>query len=101
MSAATEVRAVLEDEAASVGPHSADFWVLAAALKRFIDGEGQGSLPLEVINLLQTLLRCHMAHSTRHHESRGPLPMRSGNQVLMSEDPLWSHTDTSAQFFCW
>ncbi len=53
--AASEVRAVLEDDAASVGPHSADFWVLAAALKRFIDGEGQGSLPLEVINLCTDL----------------------------------------------
>ena len=46
--AASEVRAVLEDEATRVGPQSPDFWVLAAALKRFVDGEGQGSLPLEV-----------------------------------------------------
>ena len=38
---------MLEDEATRVGPQSPDFWVLAAALKRFVDGEGQGSLPLE------------------------------------------------------
>ena len=31
-----------------MGPQSADFWVLIAALKRFIDGEGKGLLPLEV-----------------------------------------------------
>lgn len=46
--AASEVRAILEDEATSVSPDSDDFWVLAAALKRFVDNEGQGCLPVEV-----------------------------------------------------
>ena len=32
----------------SVSPESDDFWVLAAALKRFVDGEGKGCLPAEV-----------------------------------------------------
>lgn len=45
--AASEVRAVLEDEATRIRPQSPDFWVLAAALKRFVYGEGGGSLPLE------------------------------------------------------
>ena len=45
--AASEVRAVLEDEATRIAPQSPDFWVLAAALKRFVEGEGGGSLPLE------------------------------------------------------
>ncbi len=58
MCAASEVRSVLEDDATSVGPHSTDFWILAAALKRFIDGEGQGSLPLEVINLVRPCTCC-------------------------------------------
>lgn len=39
---------MLEDEATRVGPQSTDFWVLAAALKRFVEQEGAGSLPLEV-----------------------------------------------------
>ncbi|CAK0763153.1 hypothetical protein CVIRNUC_003029 [Coccomyxa viridis] len=43
----SEVRAVLEDEATRIRPQSPDFWVLAAALKRFVYGEGGGSLPLE------------------------------------------------------
>jgi len=47
--AAPEVRAILQDEAAAgVAAKSDDFWVLAAALKRFIEEEGHGSLPLEV-----------------------------------------------------
>ena len=45
---ASEVRTVLEDEATRVEPESAEFWILAAALKRFVEGDGQGSLPLEV-----------------------------------------------------
>ncbi len=50
---------MLEDEATSVGPHSTDFWILAAALKRFIDGEGQRSLPLEVIHLNMPCTCCN------------------------------------------
>lgn len=33
---------------AASAPQSPDFWVLVAALVRFIDREGQGQLPLEV-----------------------------------------------------
>ncbi|KAG2486394.1 hypothetical protein HYH03_014972 [Edaphochlamys debaryana] len=44
-----EVRGLLEDEAA--GPRlradSDEFWVLVAALRAFVEGEGQGTLPLE------------------------------------------------------
>ena len=83
VSAATEVRAVLEDEAASVGPHSTDFWVLAAALKRFIDGEGQGSLPLEVMTMHKALHAATSAHAT---------------ELYVSENPLWVYTDTSKFF---
>lgn len=46
--AASEVRSILEDEAASVNKESDNYWVLAAALKRFIDNEGKGQLPIEV-----------------------------------------------------
>ena len=50
--AASEVRSILEDEATSVSPESDDFWVLAAALKLFVDNEGKGCLPVEVSWLL-------------------------------------------------
>ena len=53
--AASEVRSILEDEGTSVSPESDDFWVLAAALKRFVDNEGKGCLPVEVSNLPSTL----------------------------------------------
>ncbi|KAL3148869.1 hypothetical protein ABBQ32_001742 [Trebouxia sp. C0010 RCD-2024] len=43
----SEVRAILEDKAARVNKESDNYWVLAAALKRFIDNEGQGQLPIE------------------------------------------------------
>ncbi len=47
--AAAEVRAVLhDDEATHVTESSPDFWLLAAALRAFVDEEGRGSLPLEV-----------------------------------------------------
>lgn len=45
--ASSEVRSILEDEATSVSPESDDFWVLAAALKRFVDNEGKGCLPVQ------------------------------------------------------
>ncbi|KXZ45671.1 hypothetical protein GPECTOR_52g69 [Gonium pectorale] len=46
----SEVRTLLDDEAASPGglrPDSDDFWVLVAALRAFVDNEGAGTLPLE------------------------------------------------------
>ena len=47
--AAPEVRAILQDEAtASADAKTDDFWVLVAALKRFVEEEGHGGLPLEV-----------------------------------------------------
>lgn len=46
--AASEVKAILNDAATSLTSNSDDFWVMAAALKRFVDAEGHGDLPLEV-----------------------------------------------------
>ena len=46
--AASEVRSILEDEATNVGKDSDNYWVLAAAVKRYIDTEGKGQLPIEV-----------------------------------------------------
>lgn len=37
-----------DDEATHVTESSPDFWLLAAALRAFVDEEGRGSLPLEV-----------------------------------------------------
>ena len=45
--AASELRSILEDECcSSLSATSSDFWVMAAALKRFLDEHG--TLPLEV-----------------------------------------------------
>lgn len=42
------MRAILADEKASqVTPSTPDFWVLVAALNRFMAAEGQGELPLD------------------------------------------------------
>lgn len=38
----------MEDEAASVSKESDNYWVLAAALKRYLEKEGNGQLPIEV-----------------------------------------------------
>ena len=38
----------MEDPAAEPSSSSDDFWLLVAALKRFVASEGNGSLPLEV-----------------------------------------------------
>ena len=46
--AASEVKAIVEDEAASVSKESDNYWVLAAALKRYLEKEGNGQLPIEV-----------------------------------------------------
>ena len=46
--AASEVKSILEDDAASVNKESDNYWVLTAALKRYIDNEGKGQLPIEV-----------------------------------------------------
>ena len=47
--AASEVRELLEDPEASVsGKDPPHFWVMVAALKRFVEDQGKGSLPLEV-----------------------------------------------------
>ncbi|EFJ45116.1 hypothetical protein VOLCADRAFT_82490 [Volvox carteri f. nagariensis] len=45
----SEVRALLDDEAAGagLGPGSDEFWVMVAALKEFVEDEGAGTLPLE------------------------------------------------------
>lgn len=42
-----EVRAIVGDEAANVDQKSDNYWVLAAALKRYISNEGNGQLPIE------------------------------------------------------
>ena len=49
--AASEVKAIVGDEAASVSRESDNYWVLAAALKRYLDNEGNGQLPIEVYAL--------------------------------------------------
>ncbi|GIL80934.1 hypothetical protein Vretimale_9348 [Volvox reticuliferus] len=45
----SEVRALLDDEAAGSGlrPGSDEFWIMVAALKEFMENEGAGTLPLE------------------------------------------------------
>lgn len=43
----SEVKAIVEDEAASVSKESDNYWVLAAALKRYLEKEGNGQLPIE------------------------------------------------------
>lgn len=48
VNAAPEVRAIVGDEAANVDQKSDNYWVLAAALKRYISNEGKGQLPIEV-----------------------------------------------------
>ncbi len=46
--AESEVKSILEDEAAtSITPTTPDFWILSAALGRFINNEGNGQPPLE------------------------------------------------------
>ncbi|KAK9798117.1 hypothetical protein WJX73_000766 [Symbiochloris irregularis] len=43
-----EVQMVLYDpKAMELDPRSSDFWVLAAALRDFVEGEGEGCLPIE------------------------------------------------------
>ena len=40
---------MLDDGAAvDLTPRSADFWVLAAAVRRFVQQDGNGQLPLQV-----------------------------------------------------
>lgn len=46
--AASEVRCIVEDEAVKVSKESDNYWVLAAALKRYLDQEGNEQLPIEV-----------------------------------------------------
>lgn len=49
MLVASEVREILDDSSASIsGADVDDFWILVAALKRFVENEGAGNLPLEV-----------------------------------------------------
>ncbi|GLC42485.1 hypothetical protein PLESTB_001103300 [Pleodorina starrii] len=45
----SEVKALLEDEAAGsgLGPSSDEFWIMVAALRQFVENEGAGTLPLE------------------------------------------------------
>lgn len=40
---------MMADERTALTPSSSTFWVLVAALKRFVEEEGKGSLPLEVL----------------------------------------------------
>ncbi len=40
-------RAVLNDsQAATITPHSSKFWIMANALKGFVENEGNGKLPV-------------------------------------------------------
>ena len=89
--AASEVRSVLDDEAAIVGPQSTDFWILAAALKHFIDGEGESSLPLEVITSNAPLSsETIISYSDWDHT---PVALVRGmDTVLLCESTLCGHT---------
>ena len=46
--AASEVMEILKDPASAVTASSDNFWAMAAGLQRFVEQEGNGSLPLEV-----------------------------------------------------
>ena len=57
--AASEVRSILADEAVNrLSKDSDNFWVLAAAMSRYVDNEGNGQLPIEVRQ--QPTLTCHL-----------------------------------------
>lgn len=48
-SVASAVQSILDDPAADVaGKPAEDFWILVAALRQFVEAEGEGNLPLEV-----------------------------------------------------
>jgi hypothetical protein len=54
----------MQDEAADGATSSSDdFWVLAAALKRFVENEGCGSLPLEASQLWRSLKAACLPHA--------------------------------------
>ena len=54
--AALEVHQLFADPAASVsGQEADDFWILVAALKRFVQQEGNGQLPLEASSIAPCL----------------------------------------------
>jgi lipopolysaccharide biosynthesis protein len=48
--AAVEVQRIMADERTALTPSSSMFWVLVAALKRFVEEEGKGNLPIEVLS---------------------------------------------------
>ena len=50
------MRAILQDEATHVDAKSDDFWVLAAALRAFVEEEGHGALPLQARTFSPSLL---------------------------------------------
>ena len=56
-----------------MSPESDDFWVLAAALKRFVDNEGKGSLPVEVGNLPASLPESLLAVVMHHDGGNNPV----------------------------
>ena len=50
--AAREVQAILQDsKAANLEASSDDFWVMAAALRDYVEAEGEGCVPIEVLPL--------------------------------------------------
>ena len=80
---------MLEDEATRIDPQSSDFWVLAAALKRFVDGEGQGSLPLEA-RPLRAHAMAHPSQCASCHDD-GQQPSNGRHCCQMSERMLLEH----------
>jgi hypothetical protein len=63
----------MQDEAAeSATSSSDDFWVLAAALKRFVGNEGCGSLPLEASQRWRLLAAACLQHALT---ASGCIPM--------------------------
>lgn len=56
--AASELRGVLDHEACtSLTASSPDFWVLAAALRRFLDEHGMLPLEARTVHIVHTMLR--------------------------------------------
>ena len=63
------MRELLEDPEASVsGKDPPHFWVMVAALKRFVEDQGKGSLPLEVQSSPPSFFQWPNHHDLGFHE---------------------------------
>jgi hypothetical protein len=105
--AAAEVQAIMQDDAADIADsNSDDFWVLAAALKRFVEDEGRGSLPLEAscvcvfgmrLRLHPSVWHCHGQLLAVFSPARMQLVCRSciGNDNTQGSIPDMTATTTA------